>query len=164
MNFGKLGRYLTPGIILGAISVFALSFLAAIAWLIWFAPPAAELREDPGTGLILIPGPSSTPPDPSEVPLSTSTATATLVPLQPGEMGIGSYVQIVGTEGFGLNMRSFAGLDGQVNFLGYDEEVFIVSDGPVESDGFVWWHLVTPVDKDRTGWAASSFLSLVANP
>ncbi len=61
-------------------------------------------------------------------------------------------------------MRSFAGLDGQVNFLGYDEEVFIVSDGPVESDGFVWWHLVTPVDKDRTGWAASSFLSLVANP
>ncbi len=164
MNLEKLRSYLTPGVILGAISFFALSFLASIAWLIWFAPPATEIQEAPGTGLTLIPGPTSTPPDPSEVPIPTSTATATFTPLQPGEMGVGSYVQIVGTEGFGLNMRSSAGLDGLVNFLGYDEEVFVVSDGPLEIDGFTWWLLVTPVDKNRSGWAASSFLSLVANP
>jgi len=79
-------------------------------------------------------------------------------------MGVGSYVQIVGTDGFGLNIRSSAGLDSQINFLGLDAEVFEVREGPIESDGFTWWLLVTPVDENRSGWAASSYLSLVANP
>jgi hypothetical protein len=48
--------------------------------------------------------------------------------------------------------------------LGYDAEVFEVLDGPVEADGFVWWFVVTPVDEDRAGWAAASFLAIVANP
>ncbi len=164
MKLGKLSRYLTPGVLLGAISICALSFLASLAWLIWIAPPAEKIIEAPGEGLILIPGPSSTPPDPSEEPIPTSTATATFTPLQPGEMGIGSYVQIVGTEGFGLNIRASAGLDGTINFLGYDAEVFGVTDGPLEVDGFTWWYLVTPVDKNRSGWAAAPFLSHVANP
>ena len=164
MKMGKLGRYATPSVILGAILVCVLSFLASVAWLIWFAPPAGLISEAPGTGLILIPGPSSTPPDPTASPIPTSTATATFTPLRPGEMGVGSYVQIVGTEGFGLNIRVSAGLDGQINFLGLDAEVFEVRDGPINIDGFTWWFLVTPVDENRSGWAALSFLSLVANP
>ena len=79
-------------------------------------------------------------------------------------MGVGSIVQIVGTDGFGLNIRAEAGLNGPVQFLGLDAEVFEIRDGPIESDGFTWWYLVTPVDENRTGWAAADFLSLVANP
>ena len=164
MKMGKIRQYATPSVILGAVLVCVLSFLFSVAWLIWFAPPAALISEAPGTGLVLIPGPSSTPPDPTASSVPTSTPTPTFTPLKPGEMGVGSYVQIVDTDGFGLNIRSSAGLDGQVKFLGLDAEVFEVREGPIESDGFTWWLLVTPVDENRSGWAASAFLSLVANP
>ena len=164
MNLARLRRYATPGVILASISICAGLFIITAAWLVWFAPPRSVVTEAPGAAVTFIPGPSSTPADPTATVVPTSTATATFAPLQPGEMGVGSYVQIVGTEGFGLNIRSNAGLDADVNFLGYDAEVFEVRDGPIEADGFVWWYLVTPVDEARTGWAAASFLSLVANP
>lgn len=90
--------------------------------------------------------------------------TPTFVPLQSGEMGIGSFVQITGTGGVGLNIRSGPGLSNDVQFLGYDAEVFEVRDGPVEADGLTWWYLVTPVDESRAGWAAADYLSVVANP
>lgn len=156
--------FLAPGVLSIAFAVCILSFLASAAWLIWFAPPAAAITEAPGSGLTLIPGPSSTPPAPTATLASTSTPTPTFAPLAPGEMGVGSIVQIVGTDGFGLNIRAQAGLNGAVQFLGLDAEVFEIRDGPIESDGFVWWYLVTPVDENRTGWAAADFLSLVANP
>ena len=78
-------------------------------------------------------------------------------------MGVGSYVQVVNT-GVGLNIRSQPTISGDVEFLGYDAEVFIVRDGPVEADGFTWWYLVTPVDETRAGWAAATYLEVVANP
>ncbi len=164
MNWERIRGLFTPAVILGAIGMCTLSFVASVAWLIWFAPPAALVTEAPGTGLNLIPGPSSTPPAPTATLPPTSTPTATFTPLLPGEIGLGSVVQIVGTDGFGLNIRNQAGLNSDVNFLGLDAEVFEILDGPVEADGFTWWYLVTPVDENRSGWAAANFLSLVANP
>jgi hypothetical protein len=73
-------------------------------------------------------------------------------------------VQIVGTQGDGLNIRAEAGLSSTVFFLAYDAEVFEVRDGPVEVDGITWWFLVTPVDKARSGWAAAEYLALITNP
>jgi hypothetical protein len=84
--------------------------------------------------------------------------------LAPGTIGVGTYVQISGTDGEGLNLRASPGLSAAINFLGYDSEVFEVREGPQEKDGYVWWYLVTPVDESRNGWAAASYLSLVANP
>jgi hypothetical protein len=87
-----------------------------------------------------------------------------LLPLESGELGIGSFAQIVGTEGTGLNIRSAPGLSSDIQFLGFDAEVLEVRDGPVEQDGYTWWYVVTPVDESRAGWAAAPFLSVVANP
>jgi hypothetical protein len=70
-------------------------------------------------------------------------------------------VQISGTDGSGLNIRDQAGLGGTVRFVALDGEVFEVRDGPVEADDFTWWYLVTPLDENRSGWAAANFLSLV---
>jgi hypothetical protein len=164
MDWKRARLLFTPGVILGAVAVCTLSFVASVAWLIWIAPPAEMITEEIGSGLTLIPGPTSTPPDPTATALPTSTLTPTFTALLPGQMGVGSIVQIVGTDGFGLNIRSFAGLNADINFLGLDAEVFKILDGPIESDGFIWWNLVTPVDKNRSGWAAADFLSLVANP
>jgi hypothetical protein len=79
-------------------------------------------------------------------------------------IGVGSYVQITGTSGTGLNIRENPSLSADVRFLGYDAEAFEVRDGPYQADGFIWWYLVTPVDETRSGWAVDDYLSLVYNP
>lgn len=103
-------------------------------------------------------------------PTSTSSAppTATVDPFAttavPTGIAIGNYVQITGTNGEGLRIRSDPGLNGEFKFLGYDSEVFIVQDGPRELDGFVWWYLVAPYDDTRNGWAAADFLAYIPAP
>ena len=163
VTMDKLRRYATPGVIIGALGVgFVLLALGAAALFFWM-PPLLAANEPAEMALTVIPGPSSTPQPPTASPPPTSTATATISPLLPGEMGVGSYVQVINT-GVGLNIRSQPTTSGDVEFLGYDSEVFIVRDGPVEADGFTWWYLVTPVDETRAGWAAATYLEVVANP
>jgi len=103
-------------------------------------------------------------------PTSTSSApaTPTIDPFAPSPtptgLAIGSYVQISGTEGQGLRIRSAPGLDSEFVFLGYDSEVFVVQDGPKTVDGYVWWYLVAPYDATRVGWAAADFLTFIPAP
>jgi hypothetical protein len=109
--------------------------------------------------LTVIPAPtgtSSAPPTPTIDPFATATS--------PAGVAIGNYVQITGTEGQGLRIRSAPGLDGEFQFLAYDSEVFVVQDGPREVDGYVWWYLSAPYDESRVGWAAADFLSYVPAP
>lgn len=124
----------------------------------------------------------TSPPQPSDVgfapanltviPASTATSnappTATIDPFAPTPVptgvAIGNYVQITGTDGEGLRIRSEPGLNGNPDFLGFDSEVFIVRDGPVALDGYVWWYLVAPYDETRAGWAAAEFLSYIPSP
>lgn len=78
---------------------------------------------------------------------------------------IGSIVQIHGTDGAGLRLRTGPGISNGLKFLGMDAELYEVQDGPVDADGYVWWYLVSPYDESRSGWAASEYLSIVTeNP
>lgn len=112
------------------------------------------------------------PADLTVIPAPTSTSsappTATIDPFAPTPaptgIAVGNYVQISGTEGEGLRIRSEPGLNGNPEFLGYDSEVFIVKDGPRQADGFTWWYLVAPYDETRVGWAAADFLTYVPAP
>jgi hypothetical protein len=148
--------------VLSAIGLGLLFTGAAAVALFAYLPPSFD--EVPQAALTWIPGPSNTPQPPTATQLPTSTVTPTFAPLESGEMGIGSFVQITGTGGVGLNIRNGPGLSNGVQFLGYDAEVFEVRDGPVEADGLTWWYVVTPVDESRAGWAAADYLSVVANP
>lgn len=106
------------------------------------------------------------------IPASTSTSsappTATIDPFAPTStppgIAIGAYVQITGTGGDGLRIRSEPGLTGNPDFLGYDSEVFVVKEGPQVVDGYTWWRLVAPYDSTRVGWAAADFLSYIPSP
>jgi hypothetical protein len=84
--------------------------------------------------------------------------------LPPNTIGIGGYVQISGTEGEGLRIRSAAGLNSNTVFRGEEAEVFVVRDGPQDVDGYTWWYLVAPYDDTRAGWAAADFLAVVPAP
>ena len=116
-------------------------------------------------------------PNPGLLPVVTKVAAATRTPkptqppvlpsetptsgffLPEGVIGIGAYVQVTGTEGAGLRMRIEPGLNGVISFSAMDCEVFLVIDGPVDADGYTWWHLEAPYDKTRNGWSASNYLT-----
>lgn len=157
----NLRRFARRDVIIASV-VLGIVFTAGSAYGLFYYLPV-QGAEDPAAALTWIPGPTNTPRPPTSTLLPTSTATAEFVPPATNEIGIGSYVQIVGTEGTGLNIRNAPGLNSNIQFLGYDAEVFEVRDGPQEVDGFTWWYLVTPVDESRAGWAVVDYLALVAN-
>lgn len=73
-------------------------------------------------------------------------------------------MQIVGTGGDGLRLRTEPGLDSQVRLLGAEAEVFQIREGPQDVAGYTWWYLVAPYDESRQGWAVSNYLALIQNP
>lgn len=92
-------------------------------------------------------------------PTSSAQTPTTKTALPEGAIEIGIYVQVSGTEGAGLRMRSEPGLNSTTNFTALDSEVFFVIDGPVEVDGYNWWHLEALYDQARNGWSAGAFLT-----
>jgi hypothetical protein len=151
-------------VILGAFGL-AFALLALLIVAVIFSTPAGPSENLPTAILTIVPGPTST----LFVPTATSTrvpsVTADIPPSPiPGMIGVGAFVQIFGTEGVGLNIRSGAGLSNDINFVAYDAEVFEVRDGPIVTDNITWWFLVTPVDESRNGWAAANYLSVVPRP
>jgi len=162
-KFQRLYRtLLQPPVALGALGLAGLLFFGAFL-LLWVTTPPQQPPGLPTALLAVTPGPTATP----LIPTPTATVIATEPPDAsplPGEIGVGSYVQIVNTGGAGLNLRRSPGLSAAINFLGYDSEVFEVRAGPEQADGLTWWYVVTPVDEARNGWAVSDFLSLVAVP
>ena len=108
--------------------------------------------------LTMISAPTLTPVPAEPTPTPTPDATEIVV-LPEGVIGVGIYVQVSGTDGAGLRMRSEPGLSGTVNFTALDAEVFLVIDGPEVVDGYTWWYLEAPYDQTRSGWSAGDFLT-----
>lgn len=155
-----LKAFRSPAVLISAAGMGCLLLAVAFIGLGLLTPDAVLTTE--GSALTVIPGVTSTVYVPTATPTRVPTATSNLpvAPL-PGMIGIGTSVQISGTEGSGLNIRDKAGLGGQVRFVALDSEVFEIRDGPVVADEITWWYLVTPYDDGRNGWAAANFLSLV---
>lgn len=162
MNRNNLTSIVNVRVLIGALGIAGCLLLITFLSIGWTKPdPTREFGFAPAD-LTVIPAPSATPnvtatftPD----PLIVGTAT-----LAPDEIGVGGYVQITGTDGEGLRLRTDPSLNGTPAFLGFDEEVFEVREGPQQADGYVWWYLVAPYDETRAGWAASDFLGAIPSP
>jgi hypothetical protein len=137
--------------------------LAALLLLVNFNKPAPAPVGMVTAALTVIPSTHNTQtPTVSEmIPDDRPTETPTLV---PGTIGVGAFVQVSGTGGDGLRLRTSPGLEYEMQFLGLEGELFLVADGPVEADGYTWWFVVGSYDETRQGWAAADFLALVPNP
>jgi hypothetical protein len=154
---------LTPGVIFGALIFGAGLFLVTFLSLKWTRPtktPAGVVT----AALTIISAPTETFIPPTLV-AAKATPNPNVPPAPPsGEIIIGGFVQISGTEGAGLRLRLGPGLDHNPEFLGLESEVFKIEAGPQEADGFVWWYLTAPFEVDRKGWAVSNYLEVVQNP
>jgi hypothetical protein len=152
----RLFRYWNRWVSVGGI--FLAMLLCGIgAFIFWVTSPPADSSAIPTAALTIFPMTTLTP---TGTPLPTPTVTPENT-VETGGIKVGDYVQITGTNGAGLRIRSAAGLNAAINFYGMDSEVFLVKDGPEQVDGFTWWFLVAPYDENRNGWAAADYLSLI---
>ena len=151
-----LNSILTPRVFWGILSLALFFLLLAFGWIVWTAPPAPQAGNFLAAQTVI--------PAPTGTALFLATATLEAQPLAEGEIGLSGYVQIKGTDGQGLRLRSDAGLSTDQLFLGFDSEVFQVKDGPRFKDGHTWWYLVAIYDDSRAGWAAEDFLGYIPAP
>jgi hypothetical protein len=105
--------------------------------------------------------PTSNPhPTPTATAINDTgpSPTATIEFYAEGSFELGDLVEVRGTGGDGLRVRESPGISGAINFVGFENEVFVVQGGPVEQDDHTWWYLVNPYDSDKRGWAVSDYL------
>lgn len=147
-------------------SLLLAGFLLFATFIIfWFSSaPNNDPSGAPVSVFTMIPASTSTPRfiTPSSLPVSP-TPPPTSSPL-PGTIALNTYVQITGTDGDGLRLRVSPALSSDPLFLGFDSEVFLVTDGPIQADGYTWWYLTAPYDQTRSGWAVVNYLSYVPSP
>jgi hypothetical protein len=158
------GPLIGPGVIIGAI-LFGLALFGLTIGVFWFFRPEPVPVAASTAVLDVIRAPTATIPPPTPAPTLTATPTSPVPPSPPeGSLGVGAFVQISGTGGDGLRIRSEAGLQGTIQGLGMEAEVFEITDGPREADGYTWWYLTAPYEEARTGWAVANYLQPIQNP
>jgi hypothetical protein len=119
------------------------------------------------TAIIWTPTPS---PSPAATLWLTPTQTASAdepvdaTPTPSAEIAIGNYVQIAGTEGYGLSLRSGPGENYARMDVASEGETFIVVEGPTTAGGSPWWKIRDPENEERAWWAIGNYLKPVEHP
>ena len=149
-------------VLLGAFVLVILLFAAALL-VVWWTRPTSLLSEPPTAVVRVIPFPT---PSPTPVAPTAAAPKTVTPPVESSSTSfpLGSYVQVSGTGGDGLRLRTEPGLNSQIRALGDEGEIFQVRDGPRQADAYLWWYLVAAEDESRNGWAVGDFLSMTSGP
>jgi hypothetical protein len=156
-------RLFSPRMIVIALVCAVLALCASLMYIVLARP--ADSSPDQGAvtaGLTIIPAPSSTP-RPLPPTLTPLPPTPTVSPTPgPGELAVGVYVQPT-TGGDGLRVHTSPSLAADY-FSAFDSEVFLITKGPEQAEGYIWWYLTASYDPTRSGWAVRDFLKVVPKP
>jgi len=159
VKFTALGWIVLGAIVLGG--VLYIGFMVFVSSL----RPANPSNYTFSTAVItMIPAPTLTVLIPTTTPEQTVATGTSQVPVPSGGIAVGMYVKITGTNGNGLNLRTEPGTGSPIRFLGMDDELFQVKDGPKQVDNLIWWYLQAPYDSTRNGWAAANYLTVIQTP
>jgi hypothetical protein len=155
---------LTGKVLVAALVIACILLCASLAYILVRRPAAVVPDLTPAAAaLTVIPGPTSTlhtlPPMLTPIP---PTAMSSPTPA-PGKIAIGVYVQVA-TGGDALRVRAEPGLSTAPLFLAFDSEVFLVTNGPKQVDGYTWWYLTASYDASRAGWAVQDYLTAIPSP
>jgi hypothetical protein len=151
-------------VLLAMLGIAGVLLCGSLAYILVMRPAARASQNSAaaGSAVTIIPAPSSTPrPLPPTLTSIPPTPAPSSTPV-PGQIAIGVYVQ-PSTGGEGLRIRTEPGLSS--NYISaYDSEVFLVTKGPEQADGYTWWYLTATYDTSRAGWAAQDFLAVIPSP
>ncbi|MGD8996721.1 MAG: SH3 domain-containing protein [Anaerolineae bacterium] len=109
-------------------------------------------------------------PSPAATPSLTPTETTPVdelpdpTPTTSPEIAIGHYVEIAGTDGYGLSLRSGPGANYARMDVASEGETFIVVEGPTTAGGSPWWKIRDPENEERAYWAIGNYLRPVDHP
>ncbi|MFB0533390.1 MAG: SH3 domain-containing protein [Anaerolineae bacterium] len=163
---------------MGILSVILVVGVVALAFLALFRPtppPTPVLSTAEGPVLSEVEGPALPPPTSVPLPEGETEAgdtptpvmvqstpvpppsTPAPVPAAPGEIAIGIYVKVGGTEGNDLSFRAGPSTNYARLKIVAEGSVLKVLDGPSEADGHVWWQL-QDVSDGIVGWAVADYL------
>ena len=150
-------------VLIAMVSIAALLLCGSLAYILLMRPAASRSNLAAATSaLTIIPAPSSTPrPLPPTLTPLPPTPLPSSTPA-PGQVAIGVYVQ-PSTGGQGLRVHTEPGLSAPF-FSAFDSEVFLITKGPQQADGYTWWYLTASYDTARVGWAAQDFLTVIPSP
>jgi hypothetical protein len=82
--------------------------------------------------------------------------------IAPDVIAVGFYAVVANTDGTGVRVRGGPSVS-NISLLVVPEETFVlVTDGPTENDGFLWWQV--QLEDGTEGWAAGDFLLPAAAP
>lgn len=164
MDWKTLARYFFNLRVVGGAIVLGTLLAGSVLAALWFTRPQTQIDDHPTAVMEVIPF-STVTPSPSVTPSPQPSPTnAAGIPPAPGDIRLGALVQVSGTGGDGLRIRSTPGLQGSIRFLGLEAEVFRVTDGPEQADGFSWWLVEALYDPTLSGWAVSNYLLVVQEP
>jgi hypothetical protein len=151
-------------VLIAMVVIAALLLCGSLAYILVMRPAASSnpALAAATPAVTVIPAPTSTPlPLPPTLTPIPPTPGPTSTPA-PGQIAIGVYVK-PSTGGQGLHIRSEPGLSSDF-FSAFDSEVFLVTKGPEQADGYTWWYLTASYDTARSGWAAQDFLEAIPSP
>jgi hypothetical protein len=154
-------KLFTGKVLIAMLGIAAVLFCGSLSYiLIWRPAVQVPNQSELGPVFTIIPAPSSTPrPLPPTLTPIPPTPLPSSTPA-PGEIAIGVYVQ-PSTGGVGLRVHTEPGLNSDF-FSAFDSEVFLVTKGPEQADGYTWWFLTASYDVNRSGWAAQDYLAVVS--
>ncbi len=151
-------------VLVAALVIASLLLCACLVYILVRRPAAAVPDLTPASAaLTVIPAPTSTP---HTLPPASTPFPPTAMPSHtpaPGEIAISVYVQVA-TGVDALNLRAQPGLKTVPLSLAFNSEVFLVTNGPKQADGYTWWYLTAPYDSSRAGWAVQDFLTVIPSP
>jgi hypothetical protein len=72
----------------------------------------------------------------------------------------GFKVNIYGTEGEGLRLHQSAGQESPTVYLANEGGLYIITEGPIITGGYVWWQIRSLTNETNFGWAVQDFLQV----
>jgi hypothetical protein len=162
--FKTLRSVLNIKVIMGAI-VFAIGVFVVLVAVLWSAK-AKYVLQMPATAIFHI---IEAPTETLLAPITSLTPTPTpsssqQVPPPSSDIAIGDYVQVRGTGGDGLRLHKEAGVSSEVRYIAIEAQVLLVKEGPVDTDGYIWWLIQDPYTENAVGWGVGNYLVIVQNP
>lgn len=147
-------------VLVAALVIASMLLCGSVVYILLARPAASNPDLSSSTSVLtFIPAPTSTP-----LPLPPTLTPIPPTPLPsptpaPGQIAIGVYVQ-PSTGGEGLRVHTEPRLSASF-FSAFDSEVFLITKGPEQADGYTWWYLTASYDTTRAGWAVQDFLTAI---